>query len=47
MDGNIFNSRGIHVEIVRGPIIFDLKGKKLYGLRASTFTGSPANSSAI
>jgi len=33
MDGNIFNSRGIHVAIVRGPTIFDLKGKKLYDLR--------------
>ena len=33
MDGNIFNSRGIHVAIVRGPAIFDLKGKKLYDLK--------------
>ena len=33
MDGNIFNSRGIHVAIVRGPTIFDLKGKKLYDLK--------------
>jgi hypothetical protein len=31
VDGNVFNSRGIHV--VRGPIIFDLKGKKLYDLK--------------
>ncbi len=33
MDGNIFNSQGVHVAIVRGPAIFDLKGKKLYDLR--------------
>jgi hypothetical protein len=33
MDGNIFNSRGIHVAIVRGPAIFDLKGNKLYDLK--------------
>jgi hypothetical protein len=33
MDGNIFNSGGVHVAIVRGPAILDLKGKKLYDLR--------------
>ena len=33
MDRNIFNSSGIHVAIVRGPAILDLKGKKLYDLR--------------
>jgi hypothetical protein len=33
MDGNIFNSRGIHVAIVRGTAIFDLKGRKLYHLK--------------
>jgi coproporphyrinogen III oxidase len=33
MDGNIFNSRGVHVAIVRGSAIFDLKGKKLYDLK--------------
>ena len=33
MDGNIFNSRGAHVAIVRGPAISDLKGKKLYDLK--------------
>jgi hypothetical protein len=33
MDGNIFNSRGGHVAIVRGPAIFDLKGEKLYDLK--------------
>ena len=33
MDGNIFNSRGVHVAIVIGTDIFDLKGRKLYELR--------------
>jgi hypothetical protein len=35
MDGNIFNSSGAHVAIVRGPTIFDLKGRKLYDLRGA------------
>jgi coproporphyrinogen III oxidase len=33
MDGNIFNSQGVHVAIVRGPSIFDLRGQKLYDLK--------------
>jgi hypothetical protein len=33
MDGNIFNSRGVHVAIVRGPNIFDLTGRKIYNLK--------------
>src|SRR5260370_33866328 len=33
MDGNIFNSQGVRVAIVRGPAIFDIKAKKLYDLR--------------
>jgi hypothetical protein len=33
VDGKIFNSRGVHVAIILGPTIFDLKGKKLYDLR--------------
>ena len=33
MDGKIFNSRGVHVVIVLGPAIFDLKGQKIYDLR--------------
>ena len=33
MDGSIFNSRGIHVAIVRGTAIFDLKENKLCDLR--------------
>ena len=33
MSGNIFNSNGIHVGVVDGSAIFDLKGKKLYHLK--------------
>jgi hypothetical protein len=33
VDRKIFNSRGVYVAIVLGPVIFDLKGKKLYDLR--------------
>jgi hypothetical protein len=33
MDGNIFNTRGVHVAVVRGPSIFSLRGEKLYDLR--------------
>ena len=33
MGGKIFNSRGVLVAIILGPVIFDLKGKKLYDLR--------------
>jgi hypothetical protein len=33
MDGNIFNSRGVHVVIFLGPTIFNLKGQKIYNLR--------------
>ena len=33
MDGKIFNSRGVHVAIVLGPAIFDLKGQKIHDLR--------------
>ena len=33
MNGNIFNSKGIHVAVVHGPDIFDLTGKKLYNLK--------------
>jgi hypothetical protein len=32
--GNIFNSNGIDVAVVRGPDVFDLTGKKLYILRS-------------
>ena len=33
MDGNIFNSEGVHVAMVSGPEIFNLTGQKLYDLR--------------
>jgi hypothetical protein len=33
VDGNIFNSKGVHVATVRGSTIFSLRGEKLYDLR--------------
>jgi hypothetical protein len=33
MSGNIFNSNGIHVGVVEGAAIFDLRGQKLYHLK--------------
>lgn len=35
MDGNIFNSSGVHVATVRGFSIYDLRGKKLYDLKGA------------
>ena len=35
MDGNIFNSKGVHVGVVSGDAIFGLKGQKLYDLKGS------------
>jgi hypothetical protein len=35
VDGKIFNSRGVHVGIVLGPSIFDLRGHKLYDLKGT------------
>jgi len=35
VDGNIFNSEGIHVAIVRDSTIYDLRGVKLYELRGT------------
>ena len=35
MDGNIFNSKGVHVGVVRGEAVFGLKGQKLYDLKGS------------
>jgi hypothetical protein len=35
MNGNIVNSRGIHVGVVVGSEIFDLSGKKLYELKGT------------
>jgi hypothetical protein len=33
VDGNIFNSQGVHVATVRHTTIFSLSGRKLYELR--------------
>lgn len=33
MSGNIFNSNGIQVGVVKGAAIFDLTGQKLYNLK--------------
>jgi hypothetical protein len=35
VDGNIFNSKGVHVGVVVGDEIFGLKGQKLYDLKGS------------
>jgi hypothetical protein len=35
MDGNIFNSKGVHVGVVAGDAVFGLKGQKLYDLKGS------------
>jgi hypothetical protein len=35
MDGNIFNSQGVHVATVLGPSIYDLRGRKLYDLKGT------------
>jgi hypothetical protein len=35
MDGNIFNSHGVHVATVRETSIFSLKGEKLYDLNGA------------
>ena len=35
MNGNIFNSKGVHVGVVRGDAIFGLRGQKLYDLKGS------------
>jgi hypothetical protein len=35
MDGNIFNSKGVHVGAVVGDAVFGIKGQKLYDLRGS------------
>ena len=33
MNGNIWNSNGVHVAVVTGHGVFSLKGQKLYDLR--------------
>jgi hypothetical protein len=35
VDGNIFNSKGVHVGVVRGDAVFGPKGQKLYDLEGS------------
>ncbi|MFY9957102.1 hypothetical protein [Bradyrhizobium sp.] len=35
MDGNIFNSKGVHVGVVTGTAVFGLRGQKLYDLKGS------------
>jgi hypothetical protein len=35
VDGNIFNSKGVHVGVVRGDAVFGLRGQKLYDLKGS------------
>jgi hypothetical protein len=35
VDGNIFNSEGIHVAVVRDSAIYDLGGVKLYVLKGT------------
>jgi len=38
VNGNIFNSKGVHVGVVTGDAVFGLKGQKLYDLK-----GEPAS----
>jgi hypothetical protein len=33
VNGNIFNSKGVHVGVVTGDTVFGLKGQKLYDLK--------------
>ena len=33
MNGNILNSKGVHVAVVTGHEVFSLRGQKLYDLR--------------
>ena len=35
MDGNIFNSKGVYVGVVRGAAVFGLRGQKLYDLKGT------------
>jgi coproporphyrinogen III oxidase len=35
MDGNIFNSQGVHVAVVVGSSIFSLRGQKLFDLKGT------------
>jgi sporulation protein YlmC with PRC-barrel domain len=35
VNGNIFNSKGVHVGVVTGDAVFGLKGQKLYDLKGA------------
>jgi hypothetical protein len=35
VNGNIFNSKGVHVGVVMDDAVFGLKGQKLYDLKGS------------
>ena len=35
MNGNIFNSKGVHVAMVMDAAVFGLKGQKLYDLKGA------------
>jgi hypothetical protein len=35
VNGNIFNSKGVHVAMVMDDAVFGLKGQKLYDLKGS------------
>ena len=35
MNGNIFNSKGVHVGVVTGDAVFGLKGQRRYDLKGS------------
>jgi hypothetical protein len=35
VNGNILNSKGVHVALVTGDEVFSLKGQKLYDLRGA------------
>jgi hypothetical protein len=35
VNGNIFNSKGVHVGVVTGDAVFGLEGQKLYDLKGS------------
>jgi hypothetical protein len=35
VNGKIFNSKGVHVDVVTGDTVFGLNGQKLYDLKGS------------
>jgi hypothetical protein len=36
VNGNIFNSKGVHVGVVTGNAVYGLQGQKLYDLKGSS-----------